>query len=60
MESRHEFTVGQEMQTATETAQIPVVPATADAGEQPTTWRSSLAVTASLVAALVVVTLVSL
>lgn len=60
MESRHEFTVGQELQATTETGQIQAVPATADAGEQAPTWRSSLAVAASLVAAFVVVTLVSL
>ncbi|MGO1285604.1 MAG: hypothetical protein ACTHWF_14770 [Brachybacterium sp.] len=60
MESRHEFTVGQELQATTETGQIQAVPTTADAREQAPTWRSSLGVAASLVAAFVVVTLVSL
>lgn len=60
MESRHEFTVGHELQATTETAPIPAVLTTADAGDQPTTWRSSLGVAAALVAAFVVVTLVSM
>ena len=60
MESRHELTVSSELQTVTETGQIPAVPVTSDAGDKPTTWRSSLGVVAALVAAFVVVTLVSL
>ena len=59
MESRHDLTVGNELKAATETGQIQAVPMTSDAGDQPTTWRSSLGVTAALVAAFVLVTLVS-
>jgi len=60
MESRHDVTVGQELQATAETTQIPAVPAPAESSDQAPTWRSSLAVAASLVAAFVVVTLVSL
>ena len=60
MESRHDVTVGQELPATTETTQIPAVPAPADPSDQAPTWRSSLAVAASLVAAFVAVTLVSL
>lgn len=60
MESRHDVTVGQELPATTETTQIPAVPATADSSDQAPTWRSSLAVAASLVAAFAAVTLVSL
>ncbi|MGO2558557.1 hypothetical protein [Brachybacterium sp.] len=60
MDSRHDVTVGHELQAAAETGQIPVVPATADASEQGPTWRSTLAVALSLVVAFVLVTLVSL
>lgn len=60
MDSRHDVTVGHELQAAAETGQIPVVPATADAGENPTTWRSSLGVVVALVVAFVMVTLVSI
>ncbi|MGO1199888.1 MAG: hypothetical protein ACTMKY_08335 [Dermabacteraceae bacterium] len=60
MDSRHDVTVGHELQAAAETGQIPAVPATADAGGQAPTWRSNLAVALSLVAAFVLVTLVSL
>ena len=49
MDSRHDVTVGHELQAAAETGQIPVVPATADAGDHAPTWRSTLAVTISLV-----------
>lgn len=60
MDSRHDVTVGHELQAAAETGQIPVVPATADAGDQVPTWRSTLAVTISLVVAFAAVALVSL
>lgn len=60
MDSRHDTTIGHELQAAAETSQIPVVPETSDAGEQRTTWRSSLGVSLALVAAFVLVTLVSL
>lgn len=60
MESRHELPVGHELQAAAETGQIPAVPATSDASEQPTTWRTSLGVLGALVLAFVLITLVSL
>ncbi|MGP9580370.1 hypothetical protein ACT3SQ_17390 [Brachybacterium sp. AOP42-C2-15] len=60
MESRHDLTVGNELKAATETGQIQAVPGSSDAGDQPTTWRSSVGVVAALVAAFVLVTLVSL
>ncbi|HEX7351375.1 hypothetical protein [Brachybacterium sp.] len=60
METRHDVTVGQEVQAAAETTQIPVVPETPDAGQQQSTWRSSLGVALALVVTFVVVTLVGL
>lgn len=60
MDTRHDATVGHELQAAAETAQIPVVPVTADAGDQAPTWRSTLAVTLSLVVTFALVALVSL
>src|SRR5699024_1949684 len=60
MDSRHDVTVGHELQAAAETGQIPVVPATADAGDHAPTWRSTLAVTISLVVTFAAVALVSL
>ena len=60
MDSRHDVTVGHELQAAAETGQIPVVPATADAGYHAPTWRSTLAVTISLVVTFAAVALVSL
>ena len=60
MDSRHDVTVGYELQAAAETGQIPAVPATADAGDHTPTWRRTLAVTIALVAAFLAVALVSL
>src|SRR5699024_349476 len=60
MDSRHDVTVGHELQAAAETGQIPVVPAAADAGDQVPTLRSTLAVTIALVVAFAAVALVSL
>lgn len=60
MDSRHDVTVGHEAQAAAETAQIPAVPAVADAGGQATTWRSTLGVSIALVVTFVLVTLVGL
>lgn len=60
MDSRHDVTVGHELQAAAETGQIPVVPATGDAGHQAPTWRSTLAVTLALVLTFLAVALVSL
>lgn len=60
MDSRHDVTVGHELQAAAETGQIPVVPATADAGDHTPTWRRTLAVTIALVVTFLAVALVSL
>ncbi|ACU83975.1 hypothetical protein FM106_00105 [Brachybacterium faecium] len=60
MDSRHDVTVGHELQAVAETSQIPVVSPTADAGDQRPTWRSILGVSLSLVLTFVAVTLVSL
>jgi len=60
METRHDVTVGQEVQAAAETTQIPVVPVASDAGDQQSTWRTSLGVTLALAATFVVVALVGL
>lgn len=60
MDSHHDVAVGHELQAAAETGQIPVVPATADAGDQGMSWRGSLAVTLALVGTFALVTLVSL
>ncbi|AXK46738.1 hypothetical protein [Brachybacterium saurashtrense] len=60
MESQHEIAVGHELRTAAETAQIPVVPAAADAPEQAPTWRTSVGVVIALVLAFVAITLVGL
>lgn len=60
MDSRHDMTIGHELQAA-ETSQIPVVPdTTADAADQGPTWRRNLAVSLALLVAFVVVTLVGL
>lgn len=60
MDTRHDVTVGHELQAAAETAQIPVVPATADANDQTPTWRSTLGVSLALAVTFVLVALVSL
>ena len=60
METRHDVTIGHELQAGAETSQIPVVPATADVTEQAPTWRSNLAVALSLVVTFVVVALVGM
>ena len=60
MDSRHDVTVGHELQAAAETGQIPVVPVTADAGDQAPTWRRTLAVMIALVVAFLAVALVNL
>ena len=58
MDSRHDMTAGHELQAAAETGQIPAVPATP--GAQPATRGTWIAVSLALLAAFVVVTLVSL
>ncbi|MGP9537232.1 hypothetical protein ACT3SP_04435 [Brachybacterium sp. AOP43-C2-M15] len=60
MESHHELPIGHELQAATSTGPIPAVPATSDAGEQQTSWRTTVAVILALVLALAVITIVGL
>lgn len=60
MEPTHELTTAHELQAATTTGPIPAVPATSDAGDQQTSWRTTAGIIAALVLALVVITLVGL
>ncbi|ATG56251.1 hypothetical protein CFK41_16805 [Brachybacterium ginsengisoli] len=60
MESHHELPVGRELRAASETGQIPAVPAGSDASGQSANWRTSVGIALALVLAFVVITLVSL
>ncbi|MGP5056510.1 hypothetical protein ACTXJ3_15690 [Brachybacterium paraconglomeratum] len=60
MDPRPDVHLGHEMTPTTHTGPIPVVPATADAGQRDGSWRSTAAVIAALVLAFIGIVLMGL
>ncbi|GAP80052.1 MULTISPECIES: hypothetical protein [Brachybacterium] len=60
MDPRPDIPLGHEMAPTTQTGPVPVVSASADAGERDSSWRTTAGVTAALVLAFVLAVLMGL